>query len=426
LPPNDIGDIATRIHDEYIMPMSYGQIFARALRGAATAPDLDDAARASLRAAAERLGDDASLASAETLTGAALQATQLPLASLYGPAVSGMVDGLDPLTSYMNPTAFRAMQRQTRSGIGAEVIRRGDNLVVLRPLAGGPAAVAGLRSGDVLLKLDDHLIQGAKLDEARALLAGPAGSVITVAVHRPGQIEPLSIVVNRADVYLAPVVHARVGAIGVIAIGSFNELVVPALRRAITELRRDPGLRGWVLDLRGSPGGLLDAAEQIAQTFLPWGSQVMSVEARQKAESPKITARQDGVAKDLPLVVVVDHETGAGAEIVAGALQDDHRAIVFGARTSGLGTIQTIMPLTEPMGHGALRLTTARVRLPSGRLLAPDGITPDVLLGRRNVKNCTKVPCDLPQRLQAITADPEPAGDWPDPFIAAVAAAMER
>lgn len=421
-------EVAERIHNEYLTPIEVNVLLTRAMDGAALTPGLNDASRAMLRTAGRRIGEtQAPPQNSSKQLDTALGGTNLPATVMQEAALAAMVNGLDPRTSYLSAAPFRAMQVTTRSPIGSvglQVNRSGADVIVKRPLPGSPAGRAGILPRDLLLSIDDRNLHGMAFESVIPLLQGPVGSTAILRLRRPGVTTPLMISMNRAVVTTEPVTSSLLGPIAYIALDDFDERMVPQLHARLSAMRTASGhLAGIVLDLRGSQGGLVDTVAEVARTFLPKGATILTQVPRNKEESQTFSTTQNGPAIDLPMVVLVDAQTASGAEIVAGALQDNRRAVIMGTRTLGAGTVQTVMPL--PAGHGALRLTTAQVVLPSGRPLGPSGITPDIPLPKGPPVACTPGPCDLPARLRAIRADPALVGYGPDAFAIEVAKTMQ-
>ncbi len=295
-------------------------------------------------------------------------------------AINGMLTGLDPHSSYMNAKAFRDMQVQTRGefgGLGLEVTAENGLIKVVSPIDDTPAAKAGVKAGDLITMLDGQTVQGLTLTEAVDKMRGPPGSTIKLTIKRDGVNTPIDLSMAREVIHIQ-VVRSRLeaGDIGYIRLTAFNEQTDPGLRKAITELRQKAGgsLRGLILDLRNNPGGLLDQAVAVSDDFLEQG-EIVSTRARHTQESQRWNAKPGDIANDLPLVVLINGGSASASEIVAGALQDQRRAVVLGTRSFGKGSVQTVMPLP---GNGAMRLTTARYYTPSGRSIQGLGISPDI------------------------------------------------
>ena len=295
-------------------------------------------------------------------------------------AINGMLQGLDPHSSYMNLRSFRDMQVQTRGefgGLGIEVSQEAGYVKVISPIDETPAARAGVKPGDLITHINNTTTQGLTLQEAVDQMRGERGSSIRLTIRREGTATPIELSLTR-DVIRPQVVRARLegGDVAYVRLTSFNEQTEVGLRRALATLRtqsRD-GLKGVVLDLRNNPGGLLDQAIQVSDDFLDQG-EIVSTRARRPEDAQRWNARTGDIAQGLPVVVLVNAGSASASEIVAGALQDHRRAIVMGVKSFGKGSVQTVMPLP---GNGAIRLTTARYYTPSGRSIQATGIEPDI------------------------------------------------
>jgi carboxyl-terminal processing protease len=297
-------------------------------------------------------------------------------------SLKGMLTGLDPHSDYMDEAEYQEMLSDSHgefSGIGAELTRDESHPKVLSPIDDTPAAEAGIKPGDVILRIDGQATEAMSLKEAVDLLRGAAGSKVRLTILRLGQ-KPFDVTLTRAVIRVASVkAHLEPNHIGYIRITTFMEKTQGEVIDAIDRLRRDSGgkLEGLVLDLRNDPGGLLDSAVRVAGDFLDGGS-IVSIRGRSPGENESFDARPSGDRlHGVPVVVLINSASASASEIVAGALQDRHRATVFGTRSFGKGSVQTIIPLD---GHGALRLTTARYFTPSGRSIQGQGITPDLVV----------------------------------------------
>jgi carboxyl-terminal processing protease len=295
-------------------------------------------------------------------------------------AINGMLQGLDPHSSYMNPRTYRDMQVQTRGefgGLGIEVTQEGGYIKVISPIDETPAARAGVRPGDLITHLNGQSVQGLTLQEAVEQMRGERGTQIRITIRREGADRPIELSITR-DVIRPQVVRFRMEGtdIGYIRLTSFNEQTEAGLRRAVTALRNQagPNLRGIVLDLRNNPGGLLDQAVQVTDDFLDQG-EIVSTRARRAEDAQRWNARPGDILNGLPMVVLINGGSASASEIVAGALQDHRRAIVLGTKSFGKGSVQTVMPIPA---NGAIRLTTARYYTPSGRSIQATGIEPDI------------------------------------------------
>ncbi|MBP0494444.1 S41 family peptidase [Roseomonas sp. SG15] len=296
-------------------------------------------------------------------------------------AINGMLQGLDPHSSYMNLRNFRDMQVQTRGefgGLGIEVSQEAGYVKVISPIDDTPAARAGVKPGDLITHINEKTTQGLTLQEAVDQMRGERGSSIRLTIRREGTATPVELTLTR-DVIRPQVVRARLeaGDIAYVRLTSFNEQTEVGLRRALQTLRSQAGsggLKGVVLDLRNNPGGLLDQAIQVSDDFLDQG-EIVSTRARRPEDAQRWNAKSGDITSGLPVVVLVNAGSASASEIVAGALQDHRRAIVMGVKSFGKGSVQTVMPLP---GNGAIRLTTARYYTPSGRSIQATGIQPDI------------------------------------------------
>ena len=295
-------------------------------------------------------------------------------------AINGMLQGLDPHSSYLNPRSFRDMQVQTRGefgGLGIEVTQENGLVKVISPIDETPAARAGVRPGDLITHLNGQPTLGLSLQEAVEQMRGERGTSIRLTIRREGERNPVEITLVR-DVVRPQVARFRLEGndIAYVRLSAFNEQTEAALRRAVSQMRQQAGgnLRGLVLDLRNNPGGLLDQAVQVADDFLDQG-EIVSTRARRAEDAQRWNARQGDIAQGLPMVVLINGGSASASEIVAGALQDHRRAVVMGVKSFGKGSVQTVMPI---QGQGAIRLTTARYYTPSGRSIQATGIEPAV------------------------------------------------
>ena len=297
-------------------------------------------------------------------------------------AIGGMLQSLDPHSSYLDQDSFQDMQVQTRGsfgGLGIEVTMENDVVVVVSPIDETPAARAGLQANDLIVRIDGNpVVELEGLNEAVELMRGPVGTDVVLTIQR-GDEEPFDVTITR-DVIRIQAVRYRVeeGGTGYIRISSFTEQTENGIQNAVESLRADLGddLIGIVLDLRNNPGGLLDQAVLVADAFLEQG-EIVSTRSRHEEDSARYNARAGDLADGLPIVVLINSGSASASEIVAGALQDHRRAVLMGTRSFGKGSVQTVLPLP---GHGAMRLTTARYYTPSGRSIQALGIEPDIIV----------------------------------------------
>jgi carboxyl-terminal processing protease len=313
-------------------------------------------------------------------------------AKLIEAAINGMLTALDPHSAYLNPKHFRDMQVQTRGefgGLGIEVTMENGVVKVVSPIEDTPAARAGLMSGDLITHLDKEQILGLTLQDAVEKMRGPVNSPITLTVVRKGVDDPFDVKVVRDVIHINPVKYdVEGGDIGYIRITTFNEQTTANLQKAIEDLKKQlgPNLKGYVIDLRNNPGGLLDQAISVSDAFLDQGAIVLT-RGRNLEETQRSNARAGDLADGKQIVVLINGGSASASEIVAGALQDHHRAILVGTRSFGKGSVQTIIPLS---GGGALRLTTARYYTPSGRSIQAKGIEPEVKVEEELPKDLNK------------------------------------
>jgi len=297
-------------------------------------------------------------------------------------AINGMLAGLDPHSSYMDPKSFRDMQVQTRGefgGLGIEVTMEDGLIKVVAPIDETPAAKAGVLANDIITKLDDDQVQGMTLNQAVEKMRGPVNTKIKLTIMRKGQDKPLEVTLTRDIIRVRSVRSETMGDdVGYIRMTQFNEQTTDGLKKAITDIgakiSKDK-LKGYILDLRNNPGGLLDQAISVSDAFLQKG-EIVSTRGRNAEETQRFSARPGDLTDGKPLIVLVNGGSASASEIVAGALQDHKRATVVGTRSFGKGSVQTIIPLGS--GNGALRLTTARYFTPSGRSIQAKGISPDI------------------------------------------------
>ena len=310
-------------------------------------------------------------------------------------AISGMLQGLDPHSSYMDAKSFRDMTVQTRGefgGLGIEVTMEDGLVKVVSPIDETPASKAGILANDLIIQLDDENVQGLTLNQAVEKMRGPVNTKIKLKVIRKGQDKPLEITLTRENIKVRPV-RARIEQddIAYIRVTSFNEQTTEGLKREINNLQTQLGdkLKGFIVDLRNNPGGLLEEAVTVSDSFLERG-EIVSTRGRNTEETQRRSAKSGDLTKGKPIMVLVNGGSASASEIVAGALQDHKRATVIGTRSFGKGSVQTIIPLGQ--GNGALRLTTARYYTPSGKSIQAKGIIPDI-----------EVLQDVPEELKART-----------------------
>ncbi|WP_337996772.1 S41 family peptidase [Oleispirillum naphthae] len=293
-------------------------------------------------------------------------------------AIGGMLQSLDPHSAYLDKESYADMQVDTKGefgGLGIEVTMEAGLVKVISPIDETPAAEAGVQAGDLITHIDHVPVLGLALTEAVDKMRGPVGTEIVITVRR-GAKETFDIKLKRAVIKIKSVRARSEGEIGYLRITSFNERTDVNLRKAVKEMRAEKGkaLKGFVLDLRNNPGGLLEQAVAVADDFLDHG-EIVSTRARDARETERYNAAKGDLIDGMPLVVLINGGSASASEIVAGALQDQKRAILMGTKSFGKGSVQTIIPLR---GHGAMKLTTARYYTPSGRSIQAVGIEPDI------------------------------------------------
>jgi carboxyl-terminal processing protease len=302
-------------------------------------------------------------------------------------AINGMLAALDPHSSYMNPKVYKDMQVQTRGefgGLGIEVTMENGVIKVVSPIDDTPASKAGIQSGDLIFALDGEPVQGLTLQEAVEKMRGKVGTPIKISIRRTNVKDPLDVTLTRETIKVKAVKFRLEGDVGYIRVTSFTEQATSGVLDAVEKIKKEAGpkLKGYVLDLRNNPGGLLDQAISMVDAFLDKG-EIVSVKARKAEDVQRWNAKPGDAANGLPIVVLMNGGSASASEIVAGALQDHRRAIVLGTRSFGKGSVQTIMQVT---GGGAIRLTTALYFTPSGRSIQKEGIKPDIEVEQAKVE----------------------------------------
>lgn len=304
-------------------------------------------------------------------------------------AVNGMLTSLDPHSSYMNVDEFKNMQVETQGefgGLGIEVTMENQVIKVVSPIDDTPAAKAGLKPNDLIVAIDDQPVMGLKLNEAVQRLRGKPQSRVTLAVVR-GQKKPFDVTLTRDIIRITSVKSSMKSDVGYLRINQFNEQTTEnaqeALKKFVTEQGKN--LKGLVLDLRNNPGGLLDQSISVGGLFLNNGSVVVSTKGRHAEDNETYRTDTDPIVpKDLPMVVLINSGSASAAEIVAGALQDHHRAMLLGTQSFGKGSVQTVTPIP---GYGAIRLTTAYYFTPSGNSIQATGIKPNIEVHQKGEKD---------------------------------------
>jgi carboxyl-terminal processing protease len=297
-------------------------------------------------------------------------------------AINGMVSGLDPHSSYMDAKSFRDMQVETTGefgGLGIEVLMEDGLIKVVAPIDDTPAAKAGILANDLITKLDDDQVQGMTLNQAVEKMRGPVNTTVKLTIMRKGQAKPLELSLTREVIRVRSVRSRMEGNdVGYIRMSQFTEQTTDGLKKAFSDIAAKVSsdkLKGYILDLRNNPGGLLDQAISVSSAFIQRG-EIVSTRGRNSEEDQRFTAQGGDLTKGKPLIVLINGGSASASEIVAGALQDQKRATILGTRSFGKGSVQTIIPLGSD--DGALRLTTARYFTPSGRSIQAKGIVPDI------------------------------------------------
>jgi carboxyl-terminal processing protease len=336
-------------------------------------------------------------------------------AKLIRAAISGMLSGLDPGSAYISEATFRASQTPARddaASLGLVLTIGNGQLQVISPQDGSPAAQAGIRPGDVIFSIDSEPVYDLTLGEAEQKLRGPVGSEVQLTLRR-GAEKPIDLTLKREAHKLQTVVgRVEAGNIGYLRIAGFDGGTQAALAAAVQDLRQRTGSKpiGFILDLRNNPGGAFDAAVAVADAFIDKGD-IVVVKGRKPTSVKRISATPGDVANGLPLVALVNGGTAREAELVAGALQDNHRAVLLGSKTFGESSIESVIPLSD--GGGAIRLTTARFTTPSGREIQSKGLEPDLAVTSlklaRLAQGQMRREADLPGALK----NPDQAGDKP-------------
>lgn len=300
-------------------------------------------------------------------------------AKLIESAISGMLSGLDPHSSYMDPKSFKDMQVQTKGefgGLGIEVTQEEGFVKVVTPIDDTPASRAGLRAGDFIVEIDGDSVQGLTLNQAVDRMRGPVNSSVNLRISRKGT-DSFEVSLKREIIKISSVKSRIENDVGYIRITQFTERTSDGLKSAIDQaIKTIPAdkLKGYVVDLRNDPGGLLDQAIAVSDAFLERG-EIVSTRGRNPDDAQRYVARSGDLTGGKPVIVLINGGSASASEIVAGALQDHKRATIIGTRSFGKGSVQTIIPLGP---SGALRLTTARYYTPSGRSIQAKGIDPDI------------------------------------------------
>ena len=293
-------------------------------------------------------------------------------------AINGLLQSLDPYSSYMSPKIFDEMQTETSGefgGLGIEVSMEAGVVKVISPIDDTPASRAGLKAGDYIVKINDVQVQGKSLSEAVDLMRGPVGSGIELTVRRRGERKALTFNIIREVIQVQSVKSEIIDEnIGYIRLTSFNDNSSDQIEKQIKKLKKDKNLNSFILDLRNNPGGLLSQAIKISDFFLENG-EIVSTKSRKKSENRKWFAKKGDITDGKTLLVLINYGSASASEIVAGALKDHKRALIVGENSFGKGSVQSIIPLKN---RGAIRLTVAKYYLPSGKSISEVGVRPDI------------------------------------------------
>ncbi len=293
-------------------------------------------------------------------------------------AINGLLQSLDPYSSYMSPKIFDEMQTETSGefgGLGIEVSMEAGVVKVISPIDDTPASRAGLKAGDYIVKINDIQVQGKSLSEAVDLMRGPVGSGIELTVRRRGERKALTFNIIREVIQVQSVKSEIIDEnIGYIRLTSFNDNSSDQIEKQIKKLKKNKNLNSFILDLRNNPGGLLSQAIKISDFFLENG-EIVSTKSRKKSENRKWFAKKGDITDGKTLLVLINYGSASASEIVAGALKDHKRAIIVGENSFGKGSVQSIIPLKN---RGAIRLTVAKYYLPSGKSISEVGVRPDI------------------------------------------------
>ncbi|HJN84385.1 MAG TPA: S41 family peptidase [Candidatus Pelagibacter bacterium] len=296
-------------------------------------------------------------------------------------AINGVLQSLDPYSAYMSPKMYDDMQTETSGqfgGLGIEVGMEHGVVKVISPIDNTPASRVGVKAGDYIVKINDIQVQGKSLTEAVELMRGPVGSEIEITIRRRGVKKAIIFNITREIIKIESVKSKYIdNNIGYLRLTSFNENSSDQLKKKIREFNKKKDLKGYILDLRNNPGGLLNQATKITDFFLEDG-EIVSTKGRKKSENKKTFAKKGDLTKGKPLIILINYGSASASEIVAGALKDHKRAILVGESSYGKGSVQSIIPLKN---KGAIRLTISKYYLPSGESISEVGVTPDIEIG---------------------------------------------
>ena len=300
---------------------------------------------------------------------------------LFDDAIKGMLEGLDPHSTYLNEKDFEDLQIGTRGefgGLGIEVTMEDGYVKVVSPIDDTPAYRAGVKAGDLIIMLDDKPVKGLTLSECVDIMRGKVGTSLELTIAREGENKPLKIKILRDTIKVKSVKYDILdNNYGYLRITSFQSKTGSSLKNVLLKIKKKNNLKGIVLDLRNNPGGVLGAAVEVSDTFLDQKKMIVTTSGRMSDAINEFKSSSNDFAKDIPIVVLINGGSASASEIVAGALQDHRRAIIMGTQSFGKGSVQTILPLTRKT---ALKITTARYFTPNGRSIQAKGITPDIIV----------------------------------------------
>ena len=300
-------------------------------------------------------------------------------------AINGMLQSLDPYSSYMSPENFRNMNAETKGefgGLGIEITMQAGLVKVISPIEGTPADKAGIKAGDFIIRINDTQVKGLNLFEAVSMMRGKVGTKINLVIRRENVDDELKFTLTRGIIKIREVsAEVKLNSIGYIRLRAFNQKSHNQLKEKIKSFK-SKRLNGYILDLRNNPGGLLSQAIKISDMFLDSG-EIVSTKGRDKTDIKIFNAKKGDIINGLPLIVLINKGSASASEIVSGALKDHKRAIILGETSFGKGSVQSIIPLTN---RGALRLTTAKYYLPSGSSISEVGVSPDITVKEKDKK----------------------------------------
>ena len=302
-------------------------------------------------------------------------------AEVMDAAINGVLQSLDPYSSYMSPKSFKGMQTDTKGefgGLGIEIGMESGVVKVISPIEDTPASEAGIKSGDYIVKINEVQVQGKSLTEAVELMRGPVGSEINLTIRRINVKQALDFKIKRAIIEVKSVEAKIIGnkKIGYLKLKSFNENSNEQLSKSIIKFEKNNKLTGYILDLRNNPGGLLNQAISITDFFLDDG-EIVSTKGKKISETRRFFSKKGDGINGKPLIVIINNGSASASEIVSGALKDHKRAIILGERTYGKGSVQSIIPLKN---GGGIRLTISKYYLPSGKSISKIGVLPDIFV----------------------------------------------